>query len=55
MSKKVIVTLRLPQLQNLIKRDPSAYKEEFHQQFTHFLTELEIFKLRPSNPSVYTL
>lgn len=30
--KRVTVVMKLPQLQNLIKRDPSGYKEEFQQQ-----------------------
>ena len=37
----------LPQLQNLIKRDPESYQEEFMQQYNHFLASLEIFLLRP--------
>lgn len=51
MNKKVVVTLKLPQLQNLIKRDPSAYKEEFLQQKRHFESELAIFKTRPTKDS----
>ncbi|XP_026725307.1 protein SDA1 homolog [Trichoplusia ni] len=38
----------LTQLQNLIKRDPESYKEEFHQQLSHFETTLEIFNLNPT-------
>jgi protein SDA1 len=38
----------LTQLQNLIKRDPTSYKEEFHQQLAHFETTLEIFHLNPT-------
>ncbi|KAJ8730146.1 hypothetical protein PYW07_017184 [Mythimna separata] len=38
----------LTQLQNLIKRDPESYKEEFHQQLAHFETTLEIFNLNPT-------
>lgn len=38
----------LTQLQNLIKRDPESYKEEFHQQLVHFDTTLEIFNLNPT-------
>ncbi|XP_028173493.1 protein SDA1 homolog [Ostrinia nubilalis] len=38
----------LTQLQNLIKRDPASYKEEFHQQLAHFDTTLEIFNLNPT-------
>jgi hypothetical protein len=30
--KRVEVVLKLPQLQNLIKRDASGYKDEFTQQ-----------------------
>lgn len=37
----------LPQLQNLIKRDPASYKEEFLQQYNHFLSILEVFRLTP--------
>lgn len=38
----------LTQLQNLIKRDPESYKEEFQQQLAHFETTLEIFNLNPT-------
>ncbi|XP_018804398.1 PREDICTED: protein SDA1 homolog [Bactrocera latifrons] len=38
----------LPQLQNLIKRDPESYKDDFHQQYQHFLSSLEVFALNPS-------
>ncbi|TRY98645.1 hypothetical protein DNTS_005893 [Danionella cerebrum] len=37
----------LPQLQNLIKRDPTSYTEEFQQQFRHFQSNVEIFKHQP--------
>ncbi|XP_058123961.1 protein SDA1 homolog isoform X2 [Anopheles ziemanni] len=37
----------LPQLQNLIKRDPESYREEFLQQYQHFLSVLDIFRLEP--------
>ncbi|PVU91998.1 hypothetical protein BB559_003904 [Furculomyces boomerangus] len=37
----------LPQLQNLIKRDPPSYKEEFLQQWRHFESSLGIFELKP--------
>jgi protein SDA1 len=48
MNSDSITAAKLPQLQNLIKRDPSAYKEEFELQLRHFESELEIFKLRPT-------
>ncbi|KAJ2124121.1 Severe Depolymerization of Actin [Coemansia sp. RSA 720] len=37
----------LPQLQNLIKRDPRSYEEEFNQQLHHFEASLAIFELKP--------
>ncbi|XP_036331858.1 protein SDA1 homolog [Rhagoletis pomonella] len=39
----------LPQLQNLIKRDPDSYKDDFRQQYQHFLSSLEVFALNPSD------
>ncbi|XP_060554213.1 protein SDA1 homolog [Ruditapes philippinarum] len=41
----------LPQLQNLIKRDPGSYKDEFLQQFRHYESNLQIFQLKPSQYS----
>ncbi|XP_064636472.1 protein SDA1 homolog [Lineus longissimus] len=41
----------LPQLQNLIKRDPNSYKDEFMQQYNHYQSNLQIFLLRPSQYS----
>ena len=43
---RVSVTTKLPQLQNLIKRDPPGYVDEFLQQHRHFLSELQIFQLK---------
>ncbi|CAG9859599.1 unnamed protein product [Phyllotreta striolata] len=37
----------IPQLQNLIKRDPPSYHEEFVQQLQHFHNLIEVFKLTP--------
>ncbi|KAK9499005.1 hypothetical protein O3M35_003528 [Rhynocoris fuscipes] len=37
----------LPQLQNLIKRDPQSYKDEFVQQQRHYKSLLSIFELHP--------
>ncbi|KAM4719620.1 protein SDA1 homolog [Anableps anableps] len=37
----------LPQLQNLIKRDPQSYIDEFLQQHRHYQSNVEIFKLQP--------
>lgn len=41
----------LPQLQNLIKRDPASYHEEFLQQYQHFQNTLEAFQLCPEQPN----
>lgn len=38
----------LPQLQNLIKRDPISYKDEFIQQERHYKSLLQVFELHPS-------
>lgn len=40
------MTADLPLLQNRVKRDPDAYKQEFQMQFSHFQSELEIFQLQ---------
>uniref|UniRef100_A0A8C5U308 Protein SDA1 n=1 Tax=Malurus cyaneus samueli TaxID=2593467 RepID=A0A8C5U308_9PASS len=41
----------LPQLQNLIKRDPTSYTEEFLQQYHHYQSHVEIFTFQPDKPS----
>lgn len=41
----------IPQLQNLIKRDPASYHEEFIQQLQHFQNTLEVFELSPEQPN----
>ncbi|KAG6850477.1 hypothetical protein H0H93_012898 [Arthromyces matolae] len=47
MGRGILLTANLPQLQNLIKRDPQAYKEEFLQQWNHYNSIREIFKIHP--------
>jgi protein SDA1 len=42
---------KLATLQNLVKRDPDTYADEFKLQHQNFLAELEIFKLNPSSPA----
>ena len=49
--KSVDLALKLPELQNRIKRDPRAYREEFDMQKRRFENELEIFKRRPTSES----
>ncbi|XP_061657027.1 protein SDA1 homolog [Syngnathoides biaculeatus] len=41
----------LPQLQNLIKRDPQSYENEFLQQYRHYQSNVQIFKLQPDKPN----
>ena len=40
-----------PQLQNLIKRDPSCYHDEFLQQLTYFQNVFDLVRLAPQDPS----
>ncbi|KIJ99557.1 hypothetical protein K443DRAFT_679820 [Laccaria amethystina LaAM-08-1] len=47
MGRGVLLTSNLPQLQNLIKRDPISYKEEFLQQWNHYDSIRQIFKINP--------
>ncbi|KAL1745436.1 SDA1-domain-containing protein [Schizophyllum fasciatum] len=47
MGRGILLTANLPQLQNLIKRDPAAYKEEFLQQYTHYTAVRQIFAINP--------
>jgi protein SDA1 len=47
-SLRTAITTKLPQLQNLIKRDPGGYVEEFLQQHRHFQSELAIVGLDPT-------
>ena len=46
-----LLSSNLPQLQNLIKRDPQAYKEEFLQQWNHYKSTLNIFRTNPDEQS----
>ncbi|XP_062410711.1 protein SDA1 homolog [Sardina pilchardus] len=41
----------LPQLQNLIKRDPLSYTDEFLQQYRHYQSNVQIFKHQPDKPN----
>ncbi|CAI2165612.1 1718_t:CDS:10 [Funneliformis geosporum] len=46
-NRATMLPINLPQLQNLIKRDPISYKQDFLQQYRHFESQLDIFKLKP--------
>ena len=47
MVRGLLRTSNLPQLQNLIKRDPISYKEEFLQQWNHYNSTRQIFQINP--------
>ncbi|KAH7101085.1 protein required for actin cytoskeleton organization and cell cycle progression [Auriculariales sp. MPI-PUGE-AT-0066] len=51
MGRGLLLTANLPQLQNLIKRDPEAYREEFLQQWAHYNSLRELFHLSPDDKS----
>ncbi|KAJ9121203.1 hypothetical protein QFC24_004877 [Naganishia onofrii] len=46
-SRGILLTSNLPQLQNLIKRDPISYKEEFLTQYNHYLSLLRLLQHSP--------
>ena len=37
----------LERLKSLMKKDPRSYKDDFEQQYRHYKSQLEIFKLKP--------
>ncbi|KAI9511387.1 protein required for actin cytoskeleton organization and cell cycle progression [Russula earlei] len=47
MVRGLLRTSNHPQLQNLIKRDPVSYKEEFLQQWNHYNSTRQIFQINP--------
>ena len=49
MVRGLLRTSNLPQLQNLIKRDPVSYKEEFLQQWNHYSSIRQIFQINPAD------
>lgn len=49
--RAAILPTNLLSLQNLLKRDPPSYREEFIQQLNHYRTTLQIFKQNPSSKS----
>ena len=48
-NRAAILPNNLLSLQNLLKRDPLSYKEEFLQQHNHYQTTLLIFKQNPTS------
>ncbi|CAH0479961.1 unnamed protein product [Peronospora belbahrii] len=47
------VTGKLPQLQNMVKRDPIGYHIEFKMQQRHFESEYQLFLLQPTKESAH--
>ncbi|KAI9263452.1 SDA1-domain-containing protein [Phascolomyces articulosus] len=47
-NRAALLPTQLPQLQNLIKRDPKSYEAEFQQQYRHYQSSLSIFCLKPN-------
>ncbi|KAF8334969.1 protein required for actin cytoskeleton organization and cell cycle progression [Cantharellus anzutake] len=48
-ARGALLVANLPQLQNLIKRDPEGYREEFLQQLNHFDSIRQIFEIKPDD------
>lgn len=44
---------KLPQLQNMVKRDPVGYRAEFLMQLRHFESEYQLFLLQPTKESAH--
>ncbi|KAF7322718.1 Protein SDA1 [Mycena chlorophos] len=53
MGRGILLTANLPQLQNLIKRDPQGYKEEFLQQWNHYNSIRRIFATNPDEQAAH--
>mmetsp|Transcript_4416 Transcript_4416/g.7852 ORF Transcript_4416/g.7852 Transcript_4416/m.7852 type:complete len:871 (-) Transcript_4416:66-2678(-) len=51
---KVGVTLKLPQLQNLCKRDPEGYREDYDAQIRRLESECGILQLSPQHTATAT-
>ena len=47
--------VNLPQLQNLMKRDPESYLEELEQQLRHFSATLKVFEMSPADHNRYSV
>ena len=44
----------LPVLQNLLKRDPGAYREEFEALWKQYVSELQVLRLTDDNSAAKT-
>jgi len=45
-----LIPYNLPHLQNMMKRDPESYHEEFDKQYSRFDSMLQLFLLEPNQP-----
>lgn len=45
-----LIPYNLPHLQNMMKRDPDSYHEEFDKQYSRFDSMLQLFLLEPNQP-----
>jgi protein SDA1 len=46
-NRSELLAQNLPQLQNLIRRDPTSYKEEFLTQWRHWESGVALFQFNP--------
>ncbi|KAH8978070.1 protein required for actin cytoskeleton organization and cell cycle progression [Lactarius akahatsu] len=53
MVRGLLRTSNLPHLQNLIKRDPLSYREEFLQQWNHYESIRQIFQINPAEQATH--
>ncbi|KAH9000235.1 protein required for actin cytoskeleton organization and cell cycle progression [Lactarius akahatsu] len=53
MVRGLLRTSNLPHLQNLIKRDPVSYREEFLQQWNHYESIRQIFQINPAEQATH--
>ncbi|KAJ3114522.1 Protein SDA1 [Phlyctochytrium bullatum] len=51
-SRAEFLASNLPQLQNLIRRDPSSYKDEFMMQWRQWETAMKIFSFKPDEEAI---
>lgn len=48
-SRAAVLPTNIILLQNLVKRDPESYREEFLQQYAHYESLRDIFMLNSAN------
>ncbi|KAI9569090.1 SDA1-domain-containing protein [Boletus coccyginus] len=53
MGRGALLAANLPQLQNLIKRDPAGYRDEFVQQYNHYDSIRQLFAISPDDNAAH--